>query len=234
MKPYLLERLEGHHDEREDRPATLTEYDLDQLDARSRWGVAGAWIAVAAIVILAGLLVRSEWNAHRIEVASRASNAALVENVRQLNELLADRTAESRIAKTAVNATEESYARLTGQVAALSARQQALSRDQEALAARIEQQTAHVANLGLWRSEIDGTRGPTEARIAALETSAKSNAEALDARLSKLDRRVESIDKSVVAQATVDKSTRDRQNLMLGAIPFVLVPYVHILDHSGR
>lgn len=234
MKPYLLERLEQHHDEREDHPASLTEYDLDQLEARARWGVTGAWIAVLAVLLLVGAFVRSEIALSRLEKSHQAATAALSENVRVLTEQLAERTAESRIASTAVGATEPSYDRLRGQVAAIGARQVALSREQEAIAARVEQQAAHVANLGLWRSGMDATRVDQDARLAALETSTKSRADGVDARLTALDRKVDSIDKALVAQTDASQSLRKKQGAMIAAVPLLLGPYIHILDHSGR
>ncbi|MGE5175471.1 MAG: hypothetical protein ACM3JJ_03775 [Hyphomicrobiales bacterium] len=230
MRPYLLER----HDEREDHPATLTEYDLDLLEARARWGVIGAWIALAAVVLLIGVFVRSEFAIRGVENAARAREAALTANVQALTEQLAERTAESRIASTAMSATEPSADRLRGQIGALAARQQALASGQEALAARVEQQAGHVANLGLWRSGIDAAQADRDARLGALETSAKATAGGFDTRVAKLERKVDSIDKTVTTQQEVLASTRKKQSAMIAAIPIFLGPYIHVIDHGGR
>jgi len=230
MRPYLLQ----HHDEREDHPATITEFDLDLLEARARWGVTGAWIAVAAVVLLLGLLARSEWNAHRIEASSRATNAALTETVRALTDRLAEQASDSRLATTVVAATEDRYDRLRGQVASIAARQQALTVADDALATRLDQQGTHIANLGLWRSQMDDARSARDARIGALEATAQSRGDAVDARLATLDRKVDSIDRAVTVQGLQERSTRSRQNAMVAAVPIFLAPYLHVLDHSGR
>ncbi|HEX7079236.1 MAG TPA: hypothetical protein VF363_12505 [Candidatus Eisenbacteria bacterium] len=230
MRRYMLVEHEAH----EDRPVTVTESDLERLERRARWGVTAAWIAGCAIALLLGAALRSEITLRRMQTASAASNAALANDVRQLASELAERTADARIAETAGNAAVAPLERLSGQIAAIAARQRAADQSLGTLGARVDAQATDLANLGTWRSVEDAARADRDARLAKLEAGTQSRAEDVDGRLAALGRKVDSIDKTVAMQGEMERSTRSRQNALLGAVPIFLAPYIHVLDHSGR
>jgi hypothetical protein len=224
----------GEADESLDRPVTLTERQLRSLRRRGTAAIVGTILAVAGLALVAFGIYRAETALRQNANADASLRASLPEHVRLQVAAMFDQATREEIRRVAQEGAEKTLSQTRGEVARLAVRVRALDDSLESALAILDAQSIRIGGLRSKQDSLYTRLGRSEERIALLDSESAAGDEAIQARVTDLGRRMQTVENVQDVQGGQIRSAQKKQTLLLGAVPIFLGPYVHILDHGGR